>query len=195
MTKEFFDKRKNIMLAVSGVVAALLVFFDQLIKVYIDKNIEYSYESVSVIDNFFSIVHWHNTGGAWGILSDYTWVLTVMTLVACLLIVYFIVSSKAVLANVSLVLILSGAIGNVIDRIRLGYVIDYLNFYNLFGYEFPAFNLADICVVSGCIGLIICIIFVKTPIFDERTKIGKIFVEKEDLKEIPESDAQDVSEE
>ncbi|MBE7064274.1 MAG: signal peptidase II [Ruminococcaceae bacterium] len=183
MVKDFFDKRKITMICVSIVSALLLIFFDQFIKFFIDKNVEYLSEEISVIDNFFSIVHWHNTGGAWGIMSDYTWVLTIMTVIACTAVSYLIVCSEAVLANASFVLILSGAVGNVIDRIRLGYVIDYLNFYNLFGYNFPAFNLADICVVSGCIGLIICIIFVKTPLFDDRTKIGKIFNEKEEIKE------------
>ena len=179
MTKDFFDKRKKIILAVSVVATVLLVFFDQLIKCIVDAKIEYRTESVPVIDNFFSIVHWHNTGGAWGMLSDYTWVLTALTIIACVVFVYLIISSRATLATISLVLVLSGAVGNVIDRIRLGYVIDYLNFYNLFGYNFPAFNLADICVVSGCIGLIICIIFVKTPMFDDRTVIGRMFNEKE----------------
>jgi len=195
MIKGFFDKRKNIMLAVSALTAVLLVAVDQLIKFVIDKNVVYQTESIPVIDNFFSIVHWHNTGGAWGVMSDYTWVLTVLTLVACCFFVYLIICSKAVLANISFVLVLSGAVGNVIDRIRLGYVIDYLNFYNLFGYDFPAFNLADICVVSGCIGLIICIFFVKTPMLDERTLAGKFFCEKEKKNETVTEEKSEVSEE
>ncbi|MBQ8164536.1 MAG: signal peptidase II [Clostridia bacterium] len=180
MAKNFFDKRKKIILAINAVTAALLIFFDQMIKIIVDKNIEYSIESIPVIDNFFSIVHWHNTGGAWGLMSDYTWVLTALTITACVVFVYLIICSKATLSNISLVLVLSGAVGNVIDRIRLGYVIDYLNFYNLFGYSFPAFNLADICVVSGCIGLILCVIFCKTPMFEESTLVGRLLSDKKD---------------
>lgn len=186
MTKEFFDKRKKIMLVISAISISVFVFFDQFIKILVDSKIEYGTESIAVIDNFFSLVHWHNTGGAWGVMSGYTWILTVLTLVACFVFLYFIVCSKATLANISFVLVVSGAVGNVIDRIRLGYVIDYLSFYNLFGYSFPAFNLADICVVSGCIGLILCILFVKTPMFDERTLAGRIFAEKKESNDVSE---------
>ena len=194
MIKGFFDKRKTIMLVISAVSMGLLVFFDQLIKCVVADKIEYGTESVSVIDDFFAIVHWHNEGAAWGIFENYTWLLAVLSLVASVLFVYMIICSKAKLATISFVFIVSGALGNVIDRIRLGYVIDYLSFYNLFGYNFPAFNLADICVVSGAVGLILCMIFVKTPVFDERTLVGR-FLNDDKKKESSEDKAEDISEE
>ena len=83
-------------------------------------------------------------------------------------------------AAVLLGLLAAGAIGNVIDRIRLGYVTDFLSFYNLFGYEFPAFNVADICVTAGSIGLVIYLIFLssKKKAFREGTPLYK-FLYKE----------------
>lgn len=194
MIKGFFDRRKKITIIISALSVGLLVFFDQLIKCIIADNIDYSRESVSVIDDFFAIVHWHNEGAAWGMFGDYTWLLAILSLVASFLFIYMIVCSKATLATISFVLIVSGALGNVIDRVRLGYVIDYLSFYNLFGYNFPAFNLADICVVSGSIGLILCILFVKTPVFDERTLAGRLLADDGNKKNKSEDNAEDKTE-
>lgn len=197
MIKGFFDRRKTITVLISALSVGLLVFLDQLIKCIIADKIDYVTESVSVIDNFFAIVHWHNEGAAWGMFENYTWILAVLSLVASVLFIYMIICSKAKLATISFVLIVSGAVGNVIDRIHLGYVIDYLSFYNLFGYNFPAFNLADICVVSGSIGLILCMLFVKTPIFDERTLAGRLLSDdgkkKNKSEEISEDKTEDVS--
>lgn len=145
-----------IMLTAVGV---LLVVLDQLTKYIIMQNVTYMTEEIPVIDNFFDIVHWHNTGGAWGALSENTWLLTVVSLISLILIIYLYSCAKPVFLRLSFILLAAGAIGNVIDRVRLGYVVDFLSFDNLFGYSFPAFNVADICVTSGCIGFFIYVIF------------------------------------
>ncbi len=177
---DFKEKRKIKMLAVSAIAAVILVLADQIIKLIVANNIEYGYESIKVIDNFFYLVNWRNTGGAWGMMSDYTWILTCVTLLASAFFVYLIICSRSKLVCTSFVLILSGAIGNVIDRVSLGYVVDYLHFNNLFGYDFPAFNLADICVVSGSIGLVISILFIrKISLFEKGTLVDRVFGEND----------------
>jgi signal peptidase II len=93
---------------------------------------------------------------------------------------YAYISAESSFFKLPLALILAGAIGNVIDRIRLGYVVDFLSFDNLFGYSFPAFNVADICVVAGSIGLLIYVIFLsrKKEAFREGTFLRKLFAEE-----------------
>ena len=179
------NKRKMTMIAVSVFFSALLIAADQIIKHIVSVNIDYSTESVKFIDDFFYIVHWHNTGAAWGAMSDFTWLLSCITVLASVGILYLMICSKNKLLCTAFVLTFSGAIGNVIDRIRLGYVVDYLHFNNIFGYDFPAFNLADVCIVSGCIGLIICLIFVKKEsYFEENTVAAKFFADGENTDKI-----------
>jgi signal peptidase II len=75
-------------------------------------------------------------------------------------------------------LILAGAVGNLIDRVRLGYVVDFLSF-DIFGYDFPVFNLADMCIVIGCILMIIYVLFIhkeNQPLFNNFVFIQKLKV-------------------
>ena len=82
-----------------------------------------------------------------------------MTIVVVFLIVYYLLKNKVYwVEKYSLLLIISGAVGNLIDRIMYGYVIDFLDFI-IFGYDFPVFNIADSFITIGAIGLIISILF------------------------------------
>lgn len=138
-------------------VCAGLVGLDQLIKWIITLTIPYGH-AVSVIDDFFWISHVLNTGAAWGVFSDYTWLLSCVTFVACLILGYFIAVSTHKWFTASYVMILSGALGNLVDRIFRGEVVDFLTFR--FGtYDFPSFNVADICITCGCILLMILVLF------------------------------------
>ena len=169
------------MLSINIIVAIVLIAADQIIKNIIASNVCHNTQSIKVINDFFYIVHWHNTGGAWGIMSDYTWVLSLVTIIASIAVMYLLLCSKSKLLCTSFMLVFSGAIGNLIDRIRLGYVIDYLHFNNIFGYDFPAFNLADVCVVAGCVGLILSMIFInREKLFEEDTVASKFFIDKDD---------------
>ena len=161
---------------VLSIIGALLIAADQITKCVVAANIDYGYEEIVVVENFFDIVHWHNTGGAWGVFSEHTWLLTLFSVICVLLMVYIYANTKPVFLKLSLVLIIAGAIGNIIDRIRLGYVIDFLSFDNLFGYQFPAFNIADICVTSGAVGLLIFVLFMsKKEPFREGTYLARLF--------------------
>lgn len=169
---------------VLSVLGLLLIVADQVTKALIAANLPYQHGGTVVIENFFEIVHWHNTGGAWGTLSGLTWLLTVFSVLCALILLYFYIAAKPVFLRLSLVLIIAGAAGNLIDRIVRGYVIDFLYFGNLFGYSFPAFNVADICITSGCIGVLIYVLFLsrKYEAFRTGTFAARFFSEKSDGK-------------
>ena len=110
------------------------------------------YESIILIPNFFSITYVHNTGAAFSILSGNTFLIIIISLIILYLLYLFILKdNKYFICNILLV---GGILSNLIDRIFRGYVIDYLDF-NIFGYNFPIFNLADICIVIGSILLVL----------------------------------------
>ncbi len=143
---------------ITGTVA-LAVFLDQLTKYTVRINFE-RHEVLPVIDGFFNLILTYNPGAAFGLLAnlpDGTRQLTlaVVTLLAVGLVLYFLFVDYRddPYGQFALALILGGAIGNVIDRLTIGEVVDFLDFY--WGeYHWPAFNLADSCI---CIGVALLI--------------------------------------
>ncbi len=170
---------------VISVICLLLIAADQITKYLVVTNVT---TGIDVIPGFFRIVCWENKGAAWGIFSNATAVLAVVSTVVAALVIFAYVQADSAFLKLCLGLLAAGAIGNVIDRIRLGYVTDFLSFYNLFGYEFPAFNVADICVTAGSIGLVIYLIFLssKKKAFREGTPLYKfLYKEKAEKQEQP----------
>ncbi len=126
-----------------------LVAFDQLSKLYIVSNFSLG-ESAKFIDGILDIRYIHNRGAAWGMLSGHTWILVCLTFLVMLICVYFLfkIGAKNKLLFWGLILILSGGLGNMIDRIfKDGNVVDFLHF--VFWPQFPVFNVADCAVVVG----------------------------------------------
>lgn len=120
---------------------------DQLIKVFILDRYQVG-ESSEVIENFFYITHVRNPGAAWGLLGEYPQVLMVLTLVALVVLGLIFYKMKDAKLRLLISVVLSGAAGNIFDRIFRGEVVDYLDFR--FGsYVYPTFNLADTLVVCG----------------------------------------------
>ena len=125
------------------------LFFDQFTKFLVFKNLTLN-QSIPVINNIFHLTLVFNKGAAFGIFKNYTF----LFIGASLLIIIFIGFSfkkryhalKINLLNLSMALILSGAIGNLIDRVRFGYVIDFLDFR-----IWPVFNIADSLITIGAI--------------------------------------------
>lgn len=133
--------------------AIIVILLDQLSKITISKLFVYG-ESLP-ITSFFNLVLVYNTGAAFSFLANESgWqrhVLTGIGIFAALYIIYLIINhSTQRLFSLALALILGGALGNVIDRILYGHVIDFLDFYYARSH-FPAFNLADsaICLGAG----------------------------------------------
>jgi signal peptidase II len=126
-----------------------LVSLDQLTKLQIRRHFSL-HESRPVIRGFFSLTYVQNRGAAWGILAG--WRVALVALAAVMLFVLALYREKIfgarAIGRVSFVLLVAGIIGNVIDRVWLGYVVDFLDFYCGTSH-FPAFNVADSCICIG----------------------------------------------
>ena len=131
----------------------LILIFDQITKYYISTNFVLG-ESADFLNGFIDLIYIHNRGAAWGIMQGKTWFLIAITFIMLVVCVVFLVKSgKNKLLLWAITLILSGGIGNMIDRIfRDGNVVDFLHFE--FWPTFPIFNVADCAVVLGA-GLLI----------------------------------------
>ena len=121
------------------------------------SNLMNVYDSIVVVSDFFNITYVRNTGAAWSLFAGRTWLLIIVSLLIISFIIFYIYKNKPKnkFEMVGYSLVLGGAIGNFIDRIVYGYVIDFLDF-NIFGYDYPIFNIADTFIVIGVIILCIC---------------------------------------
>ena len=127
---------------------------------------------ISVFHPFLSFMYVENRGAAFGIFQNQKWLLFSLSFIIIAYLFYFYYKHKNALKfmeKLSLNFIIAGALGNMIDRIGRGYVVDYISVVFPNGYHFPVFNLADICVVLGCIGLL-CTLGLKK----EEAKSGQI---------------------
>ena len=115
--------------------------------------------SFTIIKNFFAITILKNTGAAFSILRNNTVFLIMIGLIALFLIYWFLIKNKTLKTIEIWVygLLIGGIIGNLMDRIIYGYVIDYLDF-NIFGFNAPVFNFADICIVTGVFIMLISVL-------------------------------------
>lgn len=138
---------------------AVLIALDQLTKIYVQSKF-YLGESVSVIDGYFNFTYVQNPGAAFGFLAQSpaffrdTFFLIIPP-IAMGIIVFFLksVRSNDKIQILALSCVFGGALGNYIDRLRVGYVIDFLDFHIQHKYSWPAFNIADSAIVCGVIAL------------------------------------------
>lgn len=128
---------------------------DLVTKLVVNESMQLG-QSYQVIKNFFYFTYIHNTGAAWGMLSGRFFLFYAISIIAgIMLIYYFIKSDKSqVLLRFGIVLIFSGMLGNLYDRVVFYYVRDFLDFF-VFGYDFPIFNIADMGVVIGVLLIIL----------------------------------------
>ncbi len=141
-----------------GLVALLIIGLDQLTKAIVLRFLGYTQEKI-VVDGFFKFVHWGNTGAAWSLFRGNNLSLAMVAIVA-LVVLFFSrhhFDSRTVLGQFAFGLIFGGIVGNLIDRLWRGHVIDFLYFYlqQRGGGEigFPAFNVADSAICTG-VGLV-----------------------------------------
>jgi len=130
----------------------VILMLDQLSKLYIDRSMKL-YQSIPVIDGLFSITYLRNKGAAFSFLADASWRLPFFILVSLVALAVILVAFSRLrdgqrFAAVSLSLVFSGAAGNLIDRVRLGEVIDFLDVYWR-SHHWPAFNIADSAICIG----------------------------------------------
>jgi len=144
--------------------ALLIVCLDQVSKIIVLKGLGI-YESVPVIKGFFNLVHVRNRGMAFGFMNrpdmDFGfWILVSATILAIVLLSFWFyrMEDESNWTTLGLSLILGGALGNLIDRVRLHEVIDFLDFY-VGAYHWPAFNVADAAITVGAIMVGLCLFF------------------------------------
>lgn len=143
------------------VAAGILIFIDQFTKYLVAANMDL-YEFYPVIQDVFEIRYIQNSGTAWGLFAGMNMhtFFVIMTVVLMAVMVYTYIKLSAhrqyLPLNITLVILFAGAVGNMLDRIRLHYVIDFLYFKLI---NFPIFNVADIYVVVGMLLLAYLILF------------------------------------
>lgn len=137
--------------------ALLVIVLDQVVKALIVGN--FAYGEGLIITSFFNLVHVLNHGAAFSFLAGAGgWQRWFFIALAAVISVWLIIMirqhQREKLAPLAFALILGGAIGNVIDRVAIGAVVDYLDFHTA-GYHFPAFNLADSAITLGVICMLV----------------------------------------
>lgn len=132
-------------------ISLLLIVIDQIVKILVINKMALQ-QSITIINNFFNITYVRNTGAAWSILSGNVLLLIMISVLALITIYYYLIKDKDLnkIDIVSYSMLIGGIIGNLIDRVVHGYVIDYLDF-KIFNYNFPIFNVADTLIVISII--------------------------------------------
>jgi signal peptidase II len=134
-------------------------FFDQMTKAYVRRNLRH-FQSIEVVENFFHITYVRNTGAAFGLfagpahpLRTVLFVIISAIAIGAIIFIYRKIEEDDTLHALAFSLLLGGAAGNLVDRIWMGEVIDFLDFH-WYGHHWPAFNFADSAICGG-IGLIL----------------------------------------
>ena len=139
------------------IIASIITILDQISKILIKSMFNVG-DSLKIIKNFFYIKYIKNYGASWGVLSGYRLFLIIVGLLAVIIVFSYIKELKNNKINtLGYSFLLGGIIGNLIDRIIYGYVIDFLDFI-IFGYDYPIFNIADTFIVLGGVFIIISMI-------------------------------------
>ncbi len=136
----------------AGLLAAALVGLDLSTKQWMAGTFARG-ESRTIIPGFFDLMLIHNTGAAFGLGRTWGMNFFLVTSAAAIGVVIYLFSKLAeeeVLSRIALTLILAGAIGNLVDRVRLGYVVDFF-YFHIGRHYWPAFNIADSCITVGAI--------------------------------------------
>ena len=137
------------MYMIGALAAAAILALDQWVKYWITVNLPLG-ESMPLLPGFMQLRTVHNYGAAWSSFSGMRWLLVGVTSVIVLAVAYVLVRRivRHPLGVAACFLILSGGLGNIIDRVRLGYVVDMFDFQFM---NYPVFNVADIAVVCGAV--------------------------------------------
>ena len=135
-----------------AVIASVGILIDQITKIAVDRSMQL-FDSIPIVEHFFHLTYVRNRGAAFSFLSNASWRLPFFITVSIIAAIVILVAFQKMrddqkLAHTSLALIFSGAVGNLIDRIRLGEVIDFLDAH-WYRHHWPAFNVADSLICVG----------------------------------------------
>ncbi|NLN14167.1 MAG: signal peptidase II [Tissierellia bacterium] len=150
------------------IIAALFIFLDQISKYAAVKYLK-GQKPVVIIENLLQFTYVENRGAAFGILQGKRTLFLIITIAVVLIITLYLIRyyhQMNKVTKISFALLIAGAIGNLIDRVRLGYVVDFISVRLINRYDFPVFNIADICVVISTIFIVYLVLFDKIEIGD-----------------------------
>lgn len=139
-------------------ISMICLLLDQVFKIIVTNTLTLN-NSYTIINNFFNISLVHNDGAAWSILGGNRILLIIISLLS-LFIIYFLFIKNKQLKSIEIIIygmLIGGILGNLLDRILYGYVIDFLDF-KVFNYNYPVFNIADCCIVIAAILLVIDVV-------------------------------------
>lgn len=147
------------------IIITIILIMDRYTK-YLSVKYLKDIKTKEVLKGVFSFTYVENRGAAFGILQNHRWVFIILTIIISIGIIYFLIyeSNINIILRISLAMILGGAIGNLIDRIIYGYVVDMLHFTLI---DYPVFNVADSFVVIGTILFAIYILFISDKLGKE----------------------------
>jgi signal peptidase II len=148
-----------------------LILADRVVKSYILNNVSLG-ETFGSIKYIADFIYVQNTGAAFSILSENTFILSIVSVVFCIAVIIYKIVKKPEhpLLNLTLVLMFSGALGNAIDRIAYSFVVDFIS---IKWFDFPVFNIADMAIVGGAITAIIYVLFFDKDKLENKTQTEK----------------------
>lgn len=148
------------------ILTAFIIILDQLTKYGAIKFLK-GQKPIVIVKNFIELTYVENRGAAFGILQQKRMLFVVITLLVVVLITFYLVknyNSLTKVTHIGIALLIGGALGNLIDRIRFGYVVDFISVRLINSYDFPVFNVADISIVLSTILIIYIVLFDKHEI-------------------------------
>ncbi|NIV12208.1 MAG: signal peptidase II [Aliifodinibius sp.] len=164
--------------------AGLIILLDQWTKSLVVKNIPFLGtwlpDNLAQFGHYFRIVHWRNSGAAFGMFSNGNMIFLILAIIASIFIIAFypLIEKEEWTLRLAMVLQLGGALGNMIDRIRYGYVIDFLSIRN-----FPVFNIADTCISLGVAILLLGVILQEIKAQKSKQLLGDLKIQETTRKE------------
>lgn len=150
-----------------GIFVVIATVLDQLSKLWVVNNIPLHGE-IPVLSGIFHLTYAQNTGAAWSMLSGMQWLFLGIFLAFTLGIIWEFSKKRWPFTTFDrwcIAVVYAGGLGNIIDRIRLGYVVDMIEVEFI---DFPVFNLADCCITCGCIALVVHLIFFNREFWKEK---------------------------
>ncbi len=151
-------RKKELFTAVWQIIATIVILLlDQLTKAYVLNNVSVG-EVFGELPYVADYIFVKNTGAAFSILSNNTWLLSAISVVfvVAVLIYRIVARPKGLLLNIVIVLFFAGALGNAIDRVAYGYVVDFIS---IKWFDFPVFNIADMAIVMGAVLAVVYLMF------------------------------------
>ncbi len=150
-----------------GIFVVIATVLDQLSKLWVVNNIPL-YGEIPVLSGIFHLTYAQNTGAAWSMLSGMQWLFLLIFLAFTLGIIWEFSKKRWPFTTFDrwcIAVVYAGGLGNIIDRIRLGYVVDMIEVEFI---DFPVFNLADCCITCGCIALVVHLVFFNREFWKEK---------------------------